>query len=131
MFFFNKLYYQQEKYHSQRNNTEGCNLKIKKNKSWSENIVVDCIYNIQQPHHTQSDPDDVIEHEKMNSFLCSCDKCFHWEKYKECKICNAENICSNEEMDENYKENNSETDENQNSTFEEEQKLLKENELTH
>ena len=75
--------------------------------------IVDCIYNIQQPHHTQSYPDDVIEHEKMNSFLCSCDKCFHWEKYKECKICNAENICSNEEMDENDKENNSETDKKQ------------------
>ena len=104
--------------------------------------IVDCIYNIQQPHHTQSDPDDVIEHEKMNSFLCSCDKCFHWEKYKECKICNAENICSNEEeMDKNDKDkptyyseqlptrwelfkNNSEAGENKNNK--EEQKLLNE-----
>ena len=64
--------------------------------------------------------DNVIEHEKMNSLLCPCDKCIHWEKYEECKICNAENICSNEEMDENDKENNSETDENKNNTPEEE-----------
>ena len=34
-------------------------------------------------------------------------------------------------MDENDKENNSETDENQNNTLEEEQTLVKENELTH
>ena len=48
--------------------------------------------------------DDVIEHEKINSFLCPCDKCINWEKYEECKICNVENICSNEEeMDENDK----------------------------
>ena len=44
--------------------------------------------------------DDVMEHEKMNSLFCSCNK-----KHEECKICNAENICSNEEMDENVKEN--------------------------
>ena len=49
----------------------------------------------------------------MNSLLCPCDKCIHWEKYEECKICNAENICSNEEdMDENDKENIYKTDEN-------------------
>ena len=74
---------------------------------------------------------DVIGHEKINSFFCSCNKCIHWEKYEECKICNAENICSNEEMDVNHKENNFETDENEKNTFEEKQKLLKENELTH
>ena len=55
---------------------------------------------------------DVIGHKKINSFFCSCNKCIHWEKYEECKICNGENICSNEVMNENYKENNSETDKN-------------------
>ena len=55
---------------------------------------------------------DVIGHEKINSFFCSCNKCIHWEKYEECKICNGEDICSNEVMNENDKENNSETDKN-------------------
>ena len=54
-----------------------------------------------------------MKHEKMNSLLCPCDKCIHWEKYEEYKICNVENICSNEEeMKEYHKENNSITDEN-------------------
>ena len=86
--------------------------------------------------------DDVIDHEKMNSLFCPCNKCLHWEKYEECKICNAENICSNEEeMDKNDKDkptyyseqlpthwelfkNNSEAGENKNNK--EEQKLLNE-----
>jgi len=49
-----------------------------------------------------NDMDDVIEYEQMNSLLCPCDKCIHWEKYEECKICNFDNTCSNEEEMKEY-----------------------------
>ena len=55
---------------------------------------------LKRKHDDDDELVDVIGHKKINSFFCSCNKCIHWEKYEECKICNGENICSNEVMNE-------------------------------